>query len=470
MTGERSTGAATDVGPAGRSSRPVTRRRFVAAATAVASLGTVGLLSGGNDAGGRADERAVAAAAGDGTPSSTHVESATPPAESATEAHAADSDADERATVDAPVLGANLNGRPRRLLNRFELIDASDTKWVRAFLDVRKKLAAGTPPERDPDVLALRRAARERDCKLIVSLKWDFKANWGDKKPMRVPPADSRYERELCRCAARYLAAIDAPVDIVVLGNEPMWETLPADIGVADSPLLRFTRTAKEHLVRHGDHGDPSYLVGAFNRLHDDRIRERRFGHFCRETFEMVREDEDVEGVDLHLHYDVLAEAEEMLTVARAELPDGTLTVTEFSPMLRYARHVHDPLSASTAGERFALDRGLPPEMTAVEYFEYAKRNPRSPEELADFYDAMPWYNADHVEDIYALFSEFGVSVGTFGLLQGEGMRNEDWTTGWQPFHINFLFQPALLRADRGIEHTAHPRYIDDYRRRTERD
>ena len=453
---------------AGRNRRPVTRRRFVTAAAAAGlSFGSVGVLSG-NDAG-RTDESALATAEGDDPPSSVRVESATPPAatETETETSAADEDGTD---ADAPVFGANLNGRPRRLLNRLELIDASDTTWVRAFIDVRAKLVSGVPPKRDPDVLALRQAARERGCKLIVSLKWDFKANWGDKEPMRVPPADSRDERELCRCAAQYLAAVGAPIDIVVLGNEPMWETLPADICVPDSPLLRFTRTVKEHLVRRGDHGDPNYLVGAFNRIHDDAIRERRFGHFCREVFEMVREDEDVDGVDLHLHYHGLGEAEEMLAVTRDELPDATLTVTEFSPVLRYARHVDDPISASAAGERFARDRGLPPETTVVEYFEHAKRNPLPAEELAAFYDAMPWYNHDHVEDIYALFSEFGVSVGTFGLLQGEGMRNEDWTVGWQPFHINFLFQPALLRTDRGIEHTAHPHYIDDYRRRTGRD
>ena len=465
MTGARSEGG--DVESTGRPG-PVTRRRFVAAAAAAAGLGTVGTLSGGGDAG-TADGNVLASAESHAPRSSTRVESATPPAE--TETAAADTDApasDALTGVDTPVLGANLNGRPRRLLNRFELIDASDTQWVRAFVDVRKKLAGGVPPERDPDVRALRRAARERDCRLIVNIKWDFKANWGDKVPMRVPAAGSRSERDLCECAARYLAAV-GPVDVVVLGNEPMWETLPADIEGENSPLLRFTRTAKEHLVGRGDHGDPTYLVGAFNRLDDDHVRERRFGHFCREAFEMVREDPDVDGVDLHLHYDGLAAAEEMLAVVRDELPDATLAVTEFSPVLRYARHVHDPLSASAAGERFARARGLPPEMTAVEYFEYAKQNPRSPEELAAFYDAMPWYNVDHVEDIYALFSTYGVSIGTFGLLQGEGMRNEDWTAGWEPFHINFLFQPALLRTDRGIERTAHPHYVEDYRRWTGR-
>ena len=465
MRSDRAAGERESDGASGRGTRLVTRRRFVAGvAAAGAGFGVAGLGIGGTGAG----ERGAGGSGDDGASRS----SPTARRESATTADDDEADrggdAGTEEPTETPVVGANLNGRPRRLLGDFELLDASGTTWVRAFLDVRKKLADGTDPANDPDVLALRRAAREHDCKLVVSLKWDFKANWGDKKPTRVPSPNSEYERRLCRCAAEYLGHI-GEVDVVVLGNEPMWETLEPDIAVEDPPLLRFTRTVKDYLVREGDHGSPRYLVGAFNRIYDDGVR-RRFAHFYREAFALAHEDEDVDGVDLHIHYDGLDEAEEMLALARAELPKGTLTVTEFCPVFRYARHVDDPLSASEGGERFARDHGLPAETTAVEYFEYAKRNPRPPEEITEFYDAVPWYNVNHVEDMYGLFADFGVDVGTFGLLQGRGMRNEDWTDGWSPFHINFLFQPALMRADRGVEHTANLHYIDNYRRRTVRE
>jgi len=380
-----------------------------------------------------------------------------------------DADGSEQSS-DAPVIGANLNGRPHRLLDELDLLDASGTTWLRAFIDVRRKLEAGTDPDDDPDVVALRRAARDRGCKLIVSLKWDFKANWGDKAPINVPPPGSTFEEDLHRCALRYLRAIRAPVDVVVLGNEPMWETLDEDVKVEDPSIVRFTRDLKERLVREGDHGDPAYLVGAFNRAHHADTREKQYPHFYREMLEFVGEDEDVDGIDLHVHYGAFREAEEMVAVGRAAVPDGTLMVTEFSPVWRYYRHRYTPIDGSDAGERFAREYGVPAGTTTVEYIEAAKRRPRPPGEVADFYDAMPWYNVDFVSDMYDLLDRFDVEVGTFGFLAGLGMRNEDWTSGWLPFHINFLFQPVLMQAEGGLENTAHPHYVEDYRRLARRD
>ncbi|QLG61807.1 hypothetical protein [Halorarum salinum] len=361
-----------------------------------------------------------------------------------------------------PKLGANLNGRPRRLGNDLARLDASDTTWVRAFLDIRDKLNDGRDPSGDPDVLALRRAAREKGCRLVVSLKWGFEVNWRwDRKESRsVPEPDSEDERSLLSCATQYLGAIGTPVDVVVLGNEPMWETKREDITGEDPPILRFTLNLKEHLLRHGDHGDPAYLLGAITRLYDDPVREERFPTFCRETFRIAREDDDVDGVDLHVHYDGREEARKALEIARDRLPDGTITVTEFSPVFRYDRHVRTPIGEWGAGRRFAGEYGYSPDVTAVDYFERAKADPRPPRELADFYDAMPWYRADQLRRDYRLFERFDVDVGTFGFLQDVGMRDVDWRRpDWTPFHINFLHQDALMEG-RG----AHPLYIDDYR------
>ena len=364
-----------------------------------------------------------------------------------------------------PVLGANLNGRPRRLDGAMELIGASGTRRVRAFLDVRRIIEAGGDPREDPDVVALRRVAREAGCSLIVSLKWDFRANWGDKAPMNVPPQGSDAEAELFRTAARCLEHLGDAVDVVVLGNEPMWETLAEDVKVAEPPVVRFTRSAKDYLVDSAGLTNPTYLVGAFNRGHDDRLREREFPHFYEATAEFVREDPDVDGVDLHVHFDAFSEAEAMVANARELFPEEVITVTEFSPVFRYARNVERPIDTWPAGEAFARDHGLPGSTTAVEYFERAKREPRPAEELADFYEAMPWYDVDHLERMYRLFDAHDVGIGTFGFLAGFGMRNEDWTRRWTPFHINFLFQPALLDASDGVEHAANLHYLEDYRR-----
>ena len=420
------------------------RRAALRAITATASIGT--LL-------GSASTGAAARSSGDGDAGG-----ATRP----TEAEGIDGDRADARRPTTPTLGANLNGQPRRLNDSLDLLDASNTTWVRAFIDVRDKLNDETPPSEDPDVLALRRAALERNCKLVVNLKWDFKVNWtwDDKEPIRVPEPGSSHEQDLLRCATRYLQSIGAPVDVVVLGNEPMWETQHEDASGENPPIVQFTRRLKAHLVQHGDHGDPSYLLGAFNRLYDDRVREKRFPTFCRELFRMAREDDDVAGVDLHVHYDGHDEARKMVRVAREQVPDGVLAVTEFSPVFRYDRHVRTAIGEWEAGRTFAGEYGYSPDMTAVDYFERAKDDPCPCSEMADFYEAMPWYDVNLLERNYRLFERFGVDVATFGFLQGVGMRDADWRRpGWTPFHINFLYQNALMRG-RG----AHQQYLDDYR------
>lgn len=364
-----------------------------------------------------------------------------------------------------PVLGANLNGRPHRLLDNLELLDVSDTTWVRAFIDVREKLQTGRTPADDPDIVALRRIARRKNCNLLVNLKWDFAGNWGRKEPATVPAPNSERETALFRCAVNHLDHIGVPVDAVVLGNEPLWETLDEDIKVDDPPIVRFTRRVKEYLVDQYD-GDPTLLVGAFNRLDDASVRNSQFPSFHERMFDLIRGDDDIAGADLHVHFDALEQAEDMLATARSKLPDSVLTASEFSPVWRYDRNKDVPIDRSPAGRRFAETYQVPSETTPVEYFEAAKEDPLSHEEMADFMEAMPWYNENHVTDMYALFDEYGVSLGMLGFLQGVGMREADWTSDWTPFHINFLFQRALLAGEYGT----HPHYVADYRERTRGD
>lgn len=360
---------------------------------------------------------------------------------------------------DTATFGANMNGWPRPLNHNMDLVDASNTTWVRAFFDIRKKNHNGIHPKNDPDVVALRRAKREKDCKLIVSLLWDFKGLFGNKSSMNVPRPGSRREVELRRCATRYLRNIGVPVDVVVLGNEPMWETKREDVRVENPPIVRFTRNVKDHLIRHGDHGNSTYLVGSLNRLDDDVVREEQYPEFFQGMFDMARYDDDVDGVDLHIHYEWHREAREMVKIARNRLPNGVLTATEFSPVYRYERGVTDKIRSSESGREFLREYDHPWDWTALDYFDFAKNHPRPRSEFHDFYDAMPWYWTKHLQMNHRLFERFDVSVATLGFLLGPGMRDTHWGPNWKPFPINHLFQSAMIQG-RGD----HPHFFDEYR------
>lgn len=362
-----------------------------------------------------------------------------------------------------PRVGGSLNGRPGRLGTDLERLKKSNTRWLHAFLDIRGKVQAGVAPTDDPDVQALKRVGNAKGTKLVVSLLWDFKGSYDEKTPANVPGPGSPREEKLFTYATKLLEAIDAPVDIIVLGNEPIWETPESDVTGTDPPVVGFTRNLKDHLVDQYSTGDPTLLLGSFNKLYDEYVREDMFPEFHQQFFEMARNEGDLDGIDLHIHYEGPDEAKEMLAKARTEIPEGTVIATEFSPVWRYDENKDTAIGEYEAGRRFADNYGISADLTAVEYFGVVKDDPRPPQELADFYDAMPWYNVNFIKDMYGMLEDYGVSVSTISLLQDKGMRHVDWTDDWEPFHINFLFQQALIDA----EFAFHPHYIDDYRKRT---
>jgi len=355
-------------------------------------------------------------------------------------------------------IGGSLNGRPHRLADNLSLIDRSDADWIHAFLDVRKKLEGDADPRSDPDVAALRRAGRETDVNLIVSLKWNFTGNLGNFDPSSLPDPGSARERRLVEYGTKLLSAIDRPVDVVVLGNEPIWETHRKNLVGVEPPLVRFTESVKAHVVEHLTVGDPEILVGAFNRLYDGVWKE--YEQVYTQLFELARTDDDIDGVDLHVHYRSLREAEKMLDVARRQVPDGTVTVTEISPMFRYGSNVDEPLGSFEGGDRIAERQGVPADTTVTAFLEAAKDDRLSPGEMGRFMQAMPWYNVDFVADVHDLLRRFDVEAGTSGFLVEDDVDNTDWTEGWTPFPINCLFQPALIDSEDG----AHPHYLEDVR------
>ena len=359
-------------------------------------------------------------------------------------------------------IGGSLNGRPRRLRDDFALVEKSNTQWMHAFFDVLDKHERDVTPQSDPDVRALRRLGKESGVNLTISLQWDFMSLFGDKKKKTVPRSGSARENALFEYATELLTAIDYPVEKILLANEPVWETPDRAIQGLNSRFITFTRGLKTHLVQQYSLGDPRLMVGSFNRLYDDHVRTE-YGRFYDQLFDMARNDDDIDGVDLHIHYDQLQEAETMLSVARKKVPDATVTATEFSPMWRYHRNKDTPISEYDGGARFAEQYGFSKDTTGQEYFEAAKNDPRPPEEMGAFMEMVPWYNVRCVEDMYNLLHEYDIELGSFGFFQGPGIRHAEWGEDWRPFQINYLFQRGLIASPDG----AHPHYLDDYRRRT---
>lgn len=356
-------------------------------------------------------------------------------------------------------LGGTLNGRPRRLRENLSLIEKSNTTWLHSFLDVRKKLASDVPARKDPDVVALRRAANEQGAKLVVSLRWDFKGIWDGKPERHVPEADSSRETALFEYATKLLRALDHQAEIVVLGNEPVWETFDEDLTGDDASLVSFTRRLKDHLVETYAGNGTRILVGAVNRLFDDEDWADYYD-FYQALFDLVQNEDGIDGLDTHIHYSDISDATQMLSRARGAVPDGIVTATEFSPMWRYLDHVDERIDTYEGGAEFLDRHGLPADMRSMEFFETAKDSPRPPKQMGEFMSVMPWYNENLMRDMHEVLSRYDVAVGTIGFLLGPGVRNVTWDENWRPFQIGFLFQRPLIASEDG----AHPHFFDDYR------
>lgn len=374
--------------------------------------------------------------------------------------------------TDGPLLGGNLNGVPRRLESTYngeDPFEKSDTPLVRAFFDV--PLMESRADAYDSADVAVIRELSADGLDTVISLKWDF-AGLHQYAGESLPEPGSDREQELFAYATDIIDAVNADRDdssqqYVVLGNEPMWEARKEDRRYVDGgvPILEFTDRLKEHVSQHYEENYPEQdvplLLGALNKL-DKRGRQQT--PMVREYLKRVRDDADIAGIDLHIHYDTFEQAETMLDYTRSAVgEDSMLMVSEFSPIWRYHRHLDDKIGATASGQEFAEAYGWEPDLAIDEYIQAAKQGQITCDEWTDFMEHMEWYNEHFVSDLYELFAAYDVDVATFGFSQYDVMQDEDWTENWLPFHINFLFAPAVISGEEPIDAVNEP-YLQDYR------
>ncbi|QDU56227.1 hypothetical protein [Aeoliella mucimassa] len=338
------------------------------------------------------------------------------------------------------ILGANFNERPKDV--NTSLFAASENTWSRGFYDVLA-MRGITSLETNENVLGLQRAA-DAGQQVLVSFKWNFK---GFDRNVPAPGSDD--ELALFQRAVETLEAIDRPINAIVLGNEPMWETHDSDLSFSGGvvPYVQFTERLLDYVQT--EYGslqteEPRYFLGSLNRL-DQTSNQNR--DVVQELFRVARDNPAISGMDLHIHFGTTAEARGMAQFARQTLgAEKDLLVTEFSPVWRYKDHLNDAIGATAAGSAFASQYGYASSLEVDEYLKNAFANQVSRQEWTDFITSQPWFNTNHLSDMHGLFEEFGVSIATLGYAQPLSMRGLDPTKpNYSPFHINWLYISALV-------------------------
>lgn len=344
-------------------------------------------------------------------------------------------------------MGVNVNERPHWL--KAELLQRSQTTWVRAFIEASHYIRGDRSLADDFRMEALERVAGE-GYKVMLSIKWNLKeAGW------RVPPPGSEREQQWLAFAGRLLQRLDGDLSALVLVNEITIDTPEADLQPDSSgtiPFVRFQKRLLDYLdsrLPRTPEGEalPVY-TGGFTRLDKPELQDHPAN---RAMFRWINTDDRLAGADFHMHQPDYQTSREAADFIRLQIPDKPLVVTEFSLIWKWKAHLGDPIGAADEGRAFARKYNRDPAMTVAEYTTAAFSNPVTQTEWQAFMESQPWFEPLYLDVMGRLMERHGVVIATYAFTQNPD-TDDPWTitTRHDPWFIQQLFMPRSAAAPEG--------------------
>ena len=342
----------------------------------------------------------------------------------------------------ATELGANYNQYLPDVYNG--ALARAGVRWVRGFVNVQRNYLTFDAPNRSvitgvleaniaqqgdrvsgsADILAVQAVdklievkgmkVRGERLKTILSLKTDFKVGCVEDKPAAcagVPAVGTREMRDLVTAIHDRLLAnnLGAWVDIVVVGNEPMFETPVADA----ARYGEFLDLLVAELVKlRADQGwGFRIFAGALNKastLKHDPILEA--------VIDVVNRNPHVDGLDMHLHVDSIGEADADLDFVRnAKGVTKDIITTEFSLVGLWTQKAEDRLGY------WGEVRGYPQDTTFRDWLNLllmraGDGHPVPPAEFMSFFRSRYWYTEQWFADFFAVLERHRLLAATYGL------------------------------------------------------
>lgn len=347
------------------------------------------------------------------------------------------------------VIGVNFNDMTDWA--NFAELRAVSATWLRGFFDMP---GADNGSVASQPVLRTLLEASARGYGTVLSLKFPY-----SRQPMPAPgsPAMATALRRL----DAVLPTVMGIVDILIIGNEPFIECRAQD---RDSRALNvFYETLARHVIAYRQlHGGVSsrtrLYMGALNHLDLPSWRTAATERWMA----YVRDTPDLDGTDIHPHLPApgagAAYLDYILPRMRA---DQTFTATEFSLVLLWRQHMHDPVPAD-----FASRYGLPPGTVAWQVIEDSIRRPFQQRKWDDFLSMTPWFadNSGFLRDQAAKFRATGrLAVAGYGITQGRSMV-ANFGPQSTPWLLNSLFCPYTVEsAPDGLPGQTHP-WVEEFR------
>lgn len=369
-------------------------------------------------------------------------------------------------------LGVNVNRKPRALAPA--LLDRTGTTWIRANVDIlayRDQDGSNRPNLKwdYADWDRFKSAAEGAPRKAILNLMWDFRRHVG---PLPLP--DSPEERALFDWLDRHILDDLAPyVDILVTGNEPFVNTPKSNWQYQDAyggiPLVvfytRLSAHVHDYLVENGLRERVDLYIGAFTRLHTDRMQAQPA---VQALLDHAETSPHIDGIDLHTHVANLNQIDKALDFANRHTTKPVI-VSEFTFVWQMKKAVQRP---DRLGRRFGARWGRDPDQPIGDYMECEVfgigpdcrgNGPVSKAEWDDFFATRRWFIDHFILEADARFRAHGVRGATFGLTQSRPTKTQI-KPNRPPWYMGFLFVPAAVAPSADGTVPENYQYLDDFR------
>lgn len=347
---------------------------------------------------------------------------------------------------EAQVLGANYNEG----LNEINSSDITrgKTRWVRAFVPVTKLVNINNSgvitginttaiSGLSADLTKFKNLTSLKidnvNVKLILSLKYDFKF-----RSVGVPDVNSQETTYLVDAtkALMQTSGIAAASSIVVIGNEPMFETELADAEKLRKLYLRLIDKLDAWKAENSTWKYQIY-IGAINRASDLATND-----ILNKLVVIANSNSKVTGLDAHIHYLKSSEiVNDLKTLRETKKVTKPIIVTEFSPQRLLAAHFNDNLGT------WGTQNGYSSTLKVYSWLNglinrAATDGVKNQNEVNSYFNAQSWYTKDFMRVFYKAFCTYKVSVATYGITRNAGGTLTATSAAWV---LNPVFNKALF-------------------------
>ena len=318
-------------------------------------------------------------------------------------------------TIRGQEIGANFNESISEPLEQVNLLKKSGVTWVRGFIDLPLHLLENEGEEGKQKIVGVKEEVIKNyqptwdfiqakkilgdNVHFILSLKIPF-----ERYEEGVPKVDSEEKKHLYNCVKLLLETYDLAkyIDILVMGNEPMWE----QEGLSDADeyydfLNDFANTLTEW--KKEKHWNFEIFAGSLNRTYELHEENK----IIPKVMQVVNENDNISGLDLHVHSWKAEQAENDMKCARETYKiTKKIICTEFSVVNSFK-------PKETLGQ-WGTEHGYPSSMKLYEYLNQAQTrcnqgNPVPYDEFLDVIHSFDWYPKNWYKTFYKAFKKHNV-------------------------------------------------------------